>query len=59
MALTSAQFSMLTMIAAYPGYSSADLARIALLTPQTVSLIKLAASCRAMKSCSCGVGSFM
>lgn len=27
------------MMAAYPGHSSADLARVALLTPQTVSVI--------------------
>ncbi|MFX9721976.1 hypothetical protein ABTO99_18260, partial [Acinetobacter baumannii] len=29
----------LTMLAAYPGHSNADLARLALLTPQTVSVI--------------------
>jgi len=37
--LTSPQFSALTMLAAYPGHSSADLARLALLTPQTMSVI--------------------
>lgn len=33
---TPPQVSVLTMIAAYPGVSSADLARLALLRPQTV-----------------------
>jgi len=37
--ITTAQFTVMTMIAAYPGHSGADLARIALLTPQTVSVI--------------------
>lgn len=37
--VTPPQFSVLTMLAAYPGLSNADLARLALLTPQTVSLI--------------------
>jgi DNA-binding MarR family transcriptional regulator len=37
--VTSPQFSVLTMLAAYPGLSNADLARLALLTPQTVSVI--------------------
>lgn len=37
--LTAPQFVVLTLIAAYPGLSGADLARLALLTPQTVSLI--------------------
>lgn len=37
--VTPPQFSVLTMIAAYPGLSNADLARLALLTPQTVSVI--------------------
>ena len=37
--VTPPQFSVLTMLAAYPGHSNADLARIALLTPQTVSVI--------------------
>lgn len=36
---TPAQFVVLTMLKAYPGLSGADLARVALLTPQTVSLI--------------------
>ncbi|WP_291522746.1 MarR family transcriptional regulator [Acidithiobacillus sp.] len=37
--VTPPQFSVLTMLAAYPGISNADLARLALLTPQTVSTI--------------------
>lgn len=37
--LTLPQFSVLTMLAAYPGASGADLARLSLLTPQTVSVI--------------------
>jgi len=37
--ITQPQFSVLTMIAAYPGVSGADIARLALLTPQTVSVI--------------------
>ena len=37
--VTPPQFLVLTMLAAYPGHSNADLARIALLTPQTVSVI--------------------
>lgn len=37
--VTLPQFSVLTMIAAYPGASNADLARLTLLTPQTVSFI--------------------
>ncbi|KNY21442.1 MarR family transcriptional regulator [Methylobacterium sp. ARG-1] len=37
--LTLPQFSVLTMLAAYPGHSNADLARLALLTPQTMSVI--------------------
>ncbi|ALN71154.1 MarR family winged helix-turn-helix transcriptional regulator [Aureimonas sp. AU20] len=37
--LTHPQFSVLTMLAAYPGTSNADLARLALLTPQTMSVI--------------------
>lgn len=39
LAVTPPQFSVLTMLAAYPGHSNADLARVALLTPQTVSVI--------------------
>src|SRR5262249_61661688 len=35
-AVTPPQFSVLTMLAAYPGHSNADLAPGALLTPQTV-----------------------
>jgi DNA-binding MarR family transcriptional regulator len=34
--ITSAQFVVLTMLDAYPGASGADVARLALLTPQTV-----------------------
>ena len=37
--VTPPQFAVLTMLAAYPGHSNADLARVALLTPQTMSLI--------------------
>lgn len=37
--VTQAQFAALTMISAYPGLSNADLARLAVLTPQTVSVI--------------------
>ncbi len=37
--VTPPQFAILTMLAAYPGISGADLARLAMLTPQTVSLI--------------------
>jgi len=37
--LTQPQFAVMTMLGAYPGYSSADLARLALLTPQTMSVI--------------------
>jgi DNA-binding MarR family transcriptional regulator len=37
--VTPPQFTVLTMLAAYPGLSSADLARLALLTPQTISVI--------------------
>lgn len=36
---TPAQFAVMTMIKAYPGVSSADIARLALLTPATVSVI--------------------
>lgn len=39
MGLTLPQFSVLTMLAAYPGASSADLAKLSLLTPQTMSVI--------------------
>ena len=37
--VTLPQFAVLTMVAAYPGLSNADLARLSLLTPQTVSVI--------------------
>ncbi len=37
--VTPAQFSVLTMLAAYPGQSNADIARLALLTPPTVTVI--------------------
>lgn len=37
--VTQPQFVTLTMLAAYPGLSNADLARLALLTPQTLSVI--------------------
>jgi len=33
------QFVVLTMLKAYPGLSGAELARVALLTPQTVGVI--------------------
>ena len=36
---TQPQFMVLTMLIAYPGISNADLARLAMLTPQTVSVI--------------------
>jgi DNA-binding MarR family transcriptional regulator len=36
---TPPQFAVLTMLRAYPGLSGADLARVALLTPQTVGVI--------------------
>ncbi len=37
--VTSPQFVVLTMLKAYPGLSGADLARVAILTPQTVNVI--------------------
>jgi DNA-binding MarR family transcriptional regulator len=37
--VTPPQFAVLTMLRAYPGLSGADLARAALLTPQTVGVI--------------------
>lgn len=37
--VTPPQFAVMTMLAAYPGISNADIARLALLTPQTVSVI--------------------
>jgi len=40
--LTYPQFLVMTMIRAYPGCSNADIARLALLTPQTVHAIIVA-----------------
>jgi DNA-binding MarR family transcriptional regulator len=37
--VTPPQFAVLTMLKAHPGLSGADLARVALLTPQTVGVI--------------------
>jgi DNA-binding MarR family transcriptional regulator len=37
--VTPPQFAVMTMLKAYPGYSNADIARLALLTPQTTSVI--------------------
>ncbi len=37
--ITPPQFAVLTMLNAYPGLSGADVARLALLTPQTVGVI--------------------
>jgi DNA-binding MarR family transcriptional regulator len=37
--VTAPQFAVMTMLKAYPRQSSADIARLALLTPQTVSVI--------------------
>jgi len=37
--ITQPQFAVLTMLNAYPGLSGADVARVALLTPQTVGVI--------------------
>ncbi|RWX74762.1 MarR family transcriptional regulator [Neorhizobium lilium] len=37
--VTPPQFSVMTMLNAYPGQSNADIARVALLTPQTTSVI--------------------
>jgi DNA-binding MarR family transcriptional regulator len=37
--VTVPQFAVLTMIDAYPGVSGADLARLTLLTPQTINVI--------------------
>jgi DNA-binding MarR family transcriptional regulator len=39
MGVTLPQFSVLTMLAAYPDASGAELARLSLLTPQTMSVI--------------------
>ena len=37
--VTPPQFAVMTMLRAYPGLSGADVARVALLTPQTVGVI--------------------
>lgn len=37
--VTLPQFLVMTMVNSYPGISSADVARLAMLTPQTISLI--------------------
>ncbi len=37
--VTTPQFSVLTMVVAYPGLSGADLARLTFLTPQTINVI--------------------
>jgi len=37
--VTPPQFAVMTMVNAYPGISNAEIARLALLTPQTVSVI--------------------
>jgi len=37
--VTRPQYAVLTMVKAYPGLSNADLARLSLLTPQTMSTI--------------------
>jgi DNA-binding MarR family transcriptional regulator len=37
--VTPPQFTVLTMISAYPGLSGADLARLTFLTPQTINVI--------------------
>lgn len=37
--VTAPQFAVLTMVGAYPALSGADLARLTLLTPQTVNVI--------------------
>lgn len=37
--VTQPQFLVMTMINAYPGISGAEIARLAMLTPQTISLI--------------------
>nr|WP_319388293.1 MarR family winged helix-turn-helix transcriptional regulator [uncultured Cohaesibacter sp.] len=37
--ITPPQFSVMTMISAYPGLSNADIARLSFLTPQTVGVI--------------------
>jgi DNA-binding MarR family transcriptional regulator len=37
--VTQPQFAVLTMLVAYPGISNAEIARLTMLTPQTVSVI--------------------
>ena len=37
--ITSPQYTVLTMLSAYPGCSGAEIARLAMLTPQTISVI--------------------
>jgi DNA-binding MarR family transcriptional regulator len=37
--ITPAQFAVMTMLKAYPGQSNADIARLAVLTPQTTGVI--------------------
>jgi DNA-binding MarR family transcriptional regulator len=37
--VTQPQFLVMTMVGAYPGASSADIARLTMLTPQTISVI--------------------
>ena len=37
--VTPPQFTVLTMIVAYPGASGADLARLTFLTPQTINVV--------------------
>lgn len=37
--VTPPQFAVMTMLKAYPGQSNADIARVALLTPQTTNVI--------------------
>ena len=39
LAVTPPQFAVLTMLAAYPGASNADIARLSMLAPQTVTVI--------------------
>lgn len=39
LSVTPPQYTVLTMLAAYPGISNADLARLSLWTPQTISFI--------------------
>lgn len=39
LAVTQPQFAVMTMLKAYPGQSNADVARLAVLTPQTTSVI--------------------